>query len=362
MNGTLRRLAVALFSTAVAHATLIAQNVLLHEVRADANGRWIELHNRSNASVDLSQWSLHHCTTTPLTVRNYWWAFPVGTTIDAGGYLRVHWLQAAPSSPAQGELYTGDTPWHFLFSQGAEALNGDAGALGLLRSQNVAMMSSPSIVEDWVSWGQAGFSREHLAVQANVWQTGQFTPPIAAGTSLARNTPTVGTLASRSLEWFSDATPTPLAANVSGVIVENYSHACVTIGNHLLGLPTLRASSLPIIGNAQFAYTVDNTTGVFGELMVIALAHAAASASQLSLLPTLPGSNCREALAHGSVLTVLMRPTQLLQTQVPLSLGNLGPAFCGLELHAQAMVFETLPNAWPPYQGISNAVRIVIGQ
>jgi hypothetical protein len=26
------------------------------------------------------------------------------------------------------------------------------------------------------------------------------------------------------------------------------------------------------------------------------------------------------------------------------------------------MVFDWLPNAWPPYQGLSNALRIVIGQ
>ena len=49
-------------------------------------------------------------------------------------------------------------------------------------------------------------------------------------------------------------------------------------------------------------------------------------------------------------------------TQVPMSLANLSPAMSGVELHAQALIFDWLPNAWPPYQGVSNALKIVIGQ
>lgn len=367
MNGTLRRLGVVIRAAAATallttSTALLGQNVLLNEVRADGNERWIELYNRSGATVDLSQWSLHQCTTTAGMPRNYWWPFPIGTTLAAGGFLRVHWDQAIPASVPPGELYTGDTPYHFMFGLGAEPLGNTAGALGLLRSQNNLLMNSATVIEDWVSWGQSGFQRESLAVQAGAWTTGAFAASFGNGESLARNTPTVGTLASRAMEWFVDSTPTPSAQNVSGVQVVSYGQACMATGNHLFGPPTLHTNSLPLIGNSQFAYTVDNTTGVFGEVMLLAFAGAAAPPGQPSLLPSVTGSNCSEAIAQSAIVGVLLVPTQVLGTTVPMSLGNLGPAFVGLQLHAQAMVFDWLPNSWPPYQGVSNALRITVGQ
>lgn len=366
--GTTRRLGAAFLDAAAvalllcAPMALPAQTVLLNEVRADGNGHWIELHNRGTSAVDLSQWSLHQCTATAGMPRNYWWPFPNGTTLAAGAFLRVHWFQAIPGSVPPGEVYTGDTPYHFLFGLGAEPLAGTAGALGLLRSQANTMMNSSTVIEDWVSWGQSGFLRESLAVQAGVWNTARFAPAFGAAESLARNTPMVGTFPSREQEWFVDATPTPSSQNVSGVQVHSYGLACTATGNHLFGAPTLHTNSLPLIGNGQFGYTVDNTTGVFGELMLLAFSAAAAPTNQPSLLPYVTGSTCREVIAHNAVLTVVLVPTSVLQTHVPMSLGNLGPAFVGLELHAQAMIFDWLPNAWPPYQGVSNAVRITVGQ
>ena len=34
----------------------------------------------------------------------------------------------------------------------------------------------------------------------------------------------------------------------------------------------------------------------------------------------------------------------------------------GAELHVQALVFDLLPYATPPFQGVSNALRLVVGQ
>ncbi len=368
MDETPRRPGAAIRATAATvlllttSAVLTGQDVLLNEIRADGNGRWIELHNRTGATVDLSQWSLHQCTTTAGMPRNYWWPFPMGTSLAAGAFLRVHWNQPTPASVAPGELYTGNTPYNFLFGLGAEPLGSTSGALGLLRSQNNLLMNSASVIEDWVSWGQSGFQRESLAVQASVWNTGAFAPSFANGESLARNTPAVGTFATRAQEWFVDSTPTPSAHNVSGVQVESYGQACTATGNHLFGPPTLRTNSLPLIGNGQFAYTVDNTTGVFGEVMLLAFSGAAAPPGQPSLLPHVIGSSCSESIAHNAIVNVLLVPTQVLGTTVPMSLANLGPAFVGLQLHTQAMVFDWLPNSWPPYQGVSNALRITVGQ
>jgi hypothetical protein len=56
MNSTVRSLLVVFLVTPM----VAAQSVLLSEVRADAGGRWVEVHNRSAVSVDISSWSLHH--------------------------------------------------------------------------------------------------------------------------------------------------------------------------------------------------------------------------------------------------------------------------------------------------------------
>ncbi len=354
----------AILATLLAAATadLPCQDVVLHEVRADANGRWIEVHNRGVNAVDLSGWSLHHATRTPGWPQNYWWPFPFGTTIAAGGYLRVHWYQPVPAVPTPGELYTGDTPWHFSFGLGAEQLSGSGGALALLDSQDNSMMNTASVIRDWVSWGGGGYTREPLAVQAGRWATGRFAPAITEGASLARNTPQIGALASPELEWFVDGSPTPLAANISGAVVASHGEACTPPGHRLFGLPTLRATALPMIGNASFGYAIDNTTGVFGEVAVFVFAAAAAPMSQPALLPAVPGSSCSTAIDAGSVLSSILLPTSPLATQVALPLHGVGPAFLGLELHTQALVLDWLPNAWPPYQGVSNAVRVVLGQ
>ncbi|MEY3157659.1 MAG: hypothetical protein RLZZ121_712, partial [Bacteroidota bacterium] len=65
----------------------------------DDNGEsedWIELHNRSNASVDAGGFCL---TDNPTNLRK--WSFPLGTSVPAGGYL-VIW---ADEDSSQGPLH-----------------------------------------------------------------------------------------------------------------------------------------------------------------------------------------------------------------------------------------------------------------
>lgn len=245
--------------------TTPAQQMVLSEVMVSGEDRWIELHNRGATAVDLSTWSLYHASMTAGMPQNYWWGFPAGTTVLAGGFLRVHWFRQAPAVVEPGNLYTGTAAWGFLFGLGGEALRADRGALALLASRDNALMNSASVIEDWVSWGASGFRRETLAVQVGRWSGGRFVDGIASGESIARNVELMGAVGPHDREWFHDPTPTPLAPNVPGLAVRSFGQACTALGHHLLGTPQLQVLSSPIVGNRQFGLRVASTTGLLGE-------------------------------------------------------------------------------------------------
>ena len=349
---TLARPLSALLLLAVALAPLRAQpqDVYVSEVRADGSETWIEVHNRGGAAANLSTWSLHAATRTPGMPQGYWWAFPAGTSLAAGAYLRVHWFRSAPPTPAPGNLYTGTSPYGFLFGLGGEALSGTAGAVALFRSQANTKMTSPEFVQ-----------REPLAVAAGLWVAGRAAPPIPDGSSLARDPAAIGATAFPDEEWFVDASPTPLAPNVSGAVVESYGAACALPGHHLLGVPTLRAQGLPLLGNQGFGLVVDHTTGIYGEFVLVCFSAAAAPAGQPPILPPFAGIGCQVAIDATQLLSAFLVPAQVVGTPLPLPLAG-PPSIVGTELHAQAVVVELLPYAYPPYQGASNAVRLVVGQ
>ncbi|MCA8951258.1 MAG: lamin tail domain-containing protein [Planctomycetes bacterium] len=354
---------VGLLVIALALQTPIgAQDIVLSEIRADNSQRWVEIHNRSNASADLSNWSLYYATSTFAMPQTYWWPFPAGTTLPADGYLRVMWFQNPPAAPAPGDYYTGTSIHGFLFSLGGEILHGHAGALALIDSQLGAHMGTPSHFVDWVSWGQSGFVREQLAVANGRWDDGTAAPAIPDSRSLARNEALIGAASQHVDEWFLDATPTPHGPNTAGVVVHEYGTACTVPGHHLVGNPMLRTTSLPLLGNPDFGFVVENTTGFFGESMLLVYSQAAAPTGLPSLLPYFPGSTCAESIHTGLILTSSVRSTDFAATHVGLPLSNCTAAIAGLELHVQAMVFDWLPNAYPPFQGISNALMVVIGQ
>jgi hypothetical protein len=367
MNRTIRHLlpalsTVATLATLTGSTRLPCQSVLLHEVQADSAEQWIELYNRTAAAVDLSTWSLHYVSATPGMPQTYWWGFPSGTTLGPGAFVRVHWNQPIPASPGAGELFTGDTPWHFLFGLGSEPLTGGRGALCLFRSQQNALMNTAAIIEDWVSWGDHGFQREDLAVQAGRWSAGRNTPSIPAGSSLARNTPAVGLVAFHDEAWFLDSTPTPLQPNLGSADVLAYGSACTLPGNHLLGLPQLHTTSLPLLGNAQFGFAIDATTGIYGEFALLFFSAGAGPPGMPSVLPPAPAGGCHQAIDPTLMLAFWLLPTQIVSTHVPMSLAGLPPALAGTQLHTQALVIDLLPYTYLPYQGITNALRVTLGQ
>lgn len=359
---TLRRLAALLLAGSVYTAPAAAQDVYLSEVRADATEQWVELHNRGTVAQSLSTWSLHCATTTQWMPNNYWWPFPVGTTLEPGAYLRVHWYQDAPASPAAGNLYTGTSPYAFLFGLGGEALDGGEGAAALFNSQSNLQMSSWTSIVDWVSWGTHGFQRENLAITAGLWTANRAAASIPADHSLARDPDSIGVTTFADESWFVDATPTPMMPNITGATIQSYGSACTLPGNHLLGLPELRATALPLYGASEFGFAVDHTTGIFGEYVLVAFSGAAAAAGQPPLLPTFGGVGCAEAISVPDLVMTWLFPATILSTAVPMPLNGYPPQLIGLEMHVQALVLELLPGANPPYQGISNALRVVVGQ
>jgi hypothetical protein len=355
---TVASLAIAAFAAGSARA----QNVLLSEVRADAGGRWVELHNRTQAPVDVSTWSLHFCSRTPGAPQTYWWPFPAGTVIAANGYLKIDWYQNGVNVPGAPELWTGTSPYAFLFGLGSEPLTPSSGALALFSSQANEYMNTASVIVDWVSWGEHAFPREDLAVSVGLWATGRNLPAIPTGQSLARDPAAVGTVAFPDLAWFVDNTPTPLQPNVAGAVVQSQGAPCTLPGHHLLGLPVLQASSLPLIGSTAFGLAVSNTTGIPGEFVLVAFSTAGVPPGTPSILPPFAGITCQHEVDLAQLVTTWIAPTQILATSLPLSLAGLSSTSLGAELHAQALVLDLMPNAWPPFQGTTNGLRLVVGQ
>jgi hypothetical protein len=350
----------ALLATAAALDTALAQDVVLSEVFVDGADDWIEIHNRGAAAADLGTWTLYLGTATPGQPGGYWWGFPPGTVLAPDCYLRVHWMSPRPPTAAAGELYTGETVFHFLFGAGGERLPAARGALALLNSQTSALMNSAASYEDWVSWGSGGLLRESLAIQAGRWHGGAATPAIAAGHSLARNPHQVGLLASPALEWFLDGTPTPLAANVGSAVVLSIGAPCAVVGHHLLGAPQLVATSPPVLGNGNFALRITNTSGLFREACLLAFTVAPAPAGLPTLLPPAPGAGCRELVDWRTWLGGILLPATPQQTTVPFGL-SLPASFAGLGFHVQALVLDLWATAYPPYQGTTNALAITLG-
>lgn len=353
-------LLAAMSCTSALHAQV--QDVYLSEIRTDASESWIEVHNRGGATADISNWSLHCATATQGMPNTYWWPFPTGTTLAPGAFLRVHWFITEPPVPVSGNFYTGTSPYGFLFGLSGEALSGNEGAAALFATQSSTQMSSSLMVRDWVSWGSSGFQREILAVSAGLWQQGRATPSIESGTSIARDPDTIGVTAHPDESWFLDYTPTPMMPNVTGAVVQPYGTACTLPGNHLLGVPELRASSLPLYGNNQFSLVIDHTTGIYGEFVLIAFSGGSAPPGLGSILPTYSGIACHESIDTTQIISTWLAPAMLIGTQFAMPLDNFPLEIIGVELHAQALVIELLPTANPPYQGLTNALRVVVGQ
>lgn len=358
-NPTLAAVATAL-TVAFAATTATAQNVLLSEVGTDSRGGWVELYNRGTTAADLTGFSLYLATATPNQPQTYWWGFRAGTAVPAGGYLIVRWLQPVPSVPVAGEVATGSSPYDFLFSLGSEQLPLARGALALLRSQRNVDMNDPAMFADWVSWGQGSLSRESIAAQAGVWTAGHAAPSVPSIGSLARH-PGVAINGQPEASWFVDATPTPGADNVGPAAIASLGTPCAPIGHHLLGLPTLTTTSMAVLGNGTFGLRVSNTTGVYLEHCVLALATASTPGVTGLLAPAPGDAGCLVRLDPSSIFATVTVHTNVVATTMPMSLANLPASLTGMQFFAQALVYDELATAWPPYQGLTNALAITIG-
>lgn len=351
----------ALAFAAVFPDTAACQDVIVSEVGRDANGSWIEVHNRGASAADVSPWSVYLATPTAGMPRTYWWGFRPNTVIAPGGYLVVRWLQPIPATPIPGEIATGNTNAYFLFGLGAEAVPHQQGAVALFRTQFSGNMNAANSIVDWVSWGGNGLAREDLAIQNGAWRAGNAAPSTTASSSLARH-PGSTWSSQPALAWFVDETPTPGGANVGAASLVVSGSACSPIGHTLLGAPTLGATSMPVLGNVGFGITIDNTTGIFAEWCIVAMSASTMPYGRADLLPPAPGgSSCLVMLDPSAAFGTIWTRTAAMRTSLPMSLQGLPAALAGQSFAMQALVIDMTPNAWPPYKGVTNALAVTIG-
>jgi hypothetical protein len=336
-----------------------SQQMALSEVNISGSDQWIELQNLTAASQDISSWTLYLATRSVGMPQNYFYGFPSGTVVPANGLLRVHWLQPIQSPPIAGELSTGTSILNFLFGLGAEPLQ-TISALGLFRSQVNNQMNTPSIIEDWVSWGDGNLRREDLAAQNGRWVLGRFLSPTQGNETFARATQAIGAMASKELEWFHDNSPTPGAVNAAQMSLAAIGAPCSAPGNHLLGPANLRVASLPVCGNRDFGYTIANTSGLLGEFVALVFSAAPAPINQPPLLPPTAGPRCPEYLSYNDFIGSLLVGATPGATTIPHDLSNLPISFRGMRVVLQAVVLDAFTPV-PPYQGTSNGIDFVIG-
>jgi hypothetical protein len=336
-----------------------SQLMALSEISIDPSDQWIELQNLTTTSQDISSWTLYLATTTPSQPQNYFYGFPPGTVVSANSFLRVHWLHANTTAPPAGELYTGMNLPNFLFGLGAEQLQ-TVSAMGLFRSQANALMNTPSIIEDWISWGAGNLRREDLAAQNGRWVLGRFVSPPQGTETLARATSFIGLTASKELEWFHDNSPTPGAPNAAQMLLTAFGSPCAAPGNHLLGPLNLRCASFPVCGNRDFGYTIANTSGLLGEFALLVFSTGPAPANQPPLLPPTAGPRCPEYTDYNGFIGALLVGATPGGTTQAQDFSNLPISFRGMRVVMQAVVLDSFTSV-PPYQGTSNGLDFTIG-
>ncbi len=321
---TLRLLTFAALTT-----TLSAQ-VVVTEVHPGAG--WIEIQNRNDTTAALGGWTVYCTTATAGQPNNYWWAFPSATSLEAGAFLRVHWF-APYQAPTATDVYTGNNAINFLFGLGGEALRENIGSVALLSSQDGAMMGTPAIYQDWITWGEGNRPREEYAVQNNRWIDGHFVASPGATSSIALG---ADPAAEPSLvaDFFIDSTPSPLAPNQDGAVVAHYGHGCA-VG--FMNEPSLNTLGIPAIGNGDFGIRANGTNGLSGQVVVFLFGFAQTDGIVLPL----PNLTCPIWVDGGIVpLMSVVMPAQngLPYTDLPLSLSEMTSESIGWTVYVQALV------------------------
>ena len=136
-----------------------ALNVIINEVFPETSQ--IELHNPSSDPADMSGFWL--CHTTPALVYDL---IPDNTTIDAGGFLIVHWGTSGTNT--EKEIFTTPAvPFPLNKPHGEFGLYTDFGF-------DEANFAISEFLQAYVQWGEEGHFRERVAVEADIWPEGAF--------------------------------------------------------------------------------------------------------------------------------------------------------------------------------------------
>ena len=310
--------------------------------------QWVEVVNLGETTAELNGWSLYLATDTPGVPGNYWFGFPQGTELEAGEFLRVHWGAAIPAeTPPELEIYTGISPFNFLFGYSYEPLPTKGGALALLSTQNNLLMNDPAVIQDWVSWGGNGYAREDLAIQAEKWVAdASVTPPqqldsIALNLALNQAPTPVGA-------YFHDASPTPNAPNAVCGAVATIGTSCASGGGTAL---SLAVESFPVLGNRDFRYRLDNTLGAPTDFAILVLSPDDADGTATLL-------GCPIFVGQTNAFGSLVIATQIGQTYFPIDLSFAPAILAGVDIYAQSAVITV---GAPADLGTSEAVKITLG-
>jgi hypothetical protein len=134
-----------------------ASSVVIDEVMlTPAGAQWVELFNYTGFATDIGGWTLSNGTSS--------FTFPFGFMVGAGDRVIVHLGAAGTDTPAE------------QFAPHFSALDEVEGSLALLRAGAEVM--------HFVQWGGPDFSYEFAAVQAGVWEAGDYNNTPAAGLSM----------------------------------------------------------------------------------------------------------------------------------------------------------------------------------
>lgn len=265
--------------TGIATADLSSQ-VIISEVDFSATDHWIELHNQSPSDFDLSNFSIYHATKTPFRMNDYWYGIPMGTVIKGKNYLRIFWGVEVPLNPPGDprNMFTGNSPWNFLFGHGFEKLDASQGAIGLCKTKLNSQMNNAGIFTDWIQWGGINFKRGQTAVNSRLWES-NTTTILAPSTSQSviviydeRNRVTPPAMTA----YAHDDSPTPLGHNAFPLERKSLGGACNSAapGNFLL-----TGEGFPFYGNPDFKLSVSGTQGpAFFEAMMLLFSFDSATA------------------------------------------------------------------------------------
>ena len=111
---------------------VVVNEVLYNPNGADSGNEIVEIANVGAAAQVLTGWSV--CVNFSAPFSRAYWNFPNGTTIQAGAFLKVHWL--ANGSNTATDLFTGTSPLNFTCFQPAQFLDNTTGSISIYRSQS----------------------------------------------------------------------------------------------------------------------------------------------------------------------------------------------------------------------------------